>query len=209
MASSVGCQPCADTLQLFPEQAAISKALARANERLSAKREQEAMREAKRLAEKMRQDRLQAELDKRKIVMGKPTYKSQKYEGEVAFDEDEDILFWPVVFLYPEHEQSDFLQSCAEDTTLALNLGHVFEQPAPWDESGKYRMGNLEVYFETNATVPLGQEKNYKPRKWVKVDLSRTLLEVLQMEGHIVPKMPTFHVIPVGCKKKDTYLPSE
>lgn len=157
----------------------------------------------------MRTDRLQAELDHRKIVMGKPTYKGQKYEGDVAFDEDEGILFWPVVFLYPEYEQSDFLQSCAEDTTLALNLGHVFEHPAPWDEDGKYKIGNLEVYFETNATVPLGQEKNYKARKWVRVDPKRTLLEALQIEGHVVPRIPIFHVIPVGCKDKHTYLPSE
>lgn len=31
----------------------------------------------------------------------------------------------------------------------------MFAERPPWDEEGKYRIDNIEVYFEANATSPL------------------------------------------------------
>lgn len=50
-------------------------------------------------------------------------------------------------------------------------LVHVFETSPEWDEERKYKVNNLNVYFENEK------------RKNVKVDVSKTLLEILKLDG--------------------------
>lgn len=49
-------------------------------------------------------------------------------------------------------------------------LVHVFETSPEWDEERKYKVNNLNVYFENEK------------RKNVKVDVSKTLLEILKLD---------------------------
>jgi hypothetical protein len=80
-------------------------------------------------------------------------------------------------------------------------LTEVFREPAPWDEENKYKLDNIEVYFEADVTTPLDPKDNPKDKstkKYIKCSLESSLLEVLQHKNHIVPQYPVIKVI---CKK--------
>ncbi|XP_078264504.1 tetratricopeptide repeat protein 4 [Rhinoraja longicauda] len=58
-------------------------------------------------------------------------------------------LHWPVLFLYPEYEQMDFISAFHEDTQFIDHLSVMFgEQLPPWDTEKKYKPDNLKLYFE-------------------------------------------------------------
>lgn len=42
---------------------------------------------------------------------------------------------WPLLILYPEHCQTDFIRECIDDAVFDNILAEVFEEPAEWDRS--------------------------------------------------------------------------
>ena len=51
-------------------------------------------------------------------------------------------MAWPVLFLYPEHGETDFIEEFMEDDAFADHLNAMFgpeSPPAPWDLDSKYR----------------------------------------------------------------------
>lgn len=57
------------------------------------------------------------------------------------------------MFLYPQHNQSDFISDFHEDTPLGPHLDQVFPAQArgslPWDPKGEYVSSNLTTYAST------------------------------------------------------------
>ncbi|NWR28513.1 TTC4 protein, partial [Tachuris rubrigastra] len=84
-------------------------------------------------------------------------------------------LNWPVLFLYPEHEQTDFTVAFHENSRFIDHLMVMFAELPPWDLERKYLPGNLEVYFEDEE-----REEMYE------VNPEHTLLQVLQHERYFV-----------------------
>ncbi|XP_068095119.1 tetratricopeptide repeat protein 4 [Hyperolius riggenbachi] len=79
-------------------------------------------------------------------------------------------LSWPVLFLYPEHSQTDFISAFHEDSRFRDHLTAMFsEDLPPWDTDRKYQAHNLEIYFEDEVSECFYQ-----------VDPHCTLLEALQ-----------------------------
>ncbi|OWR47660.1 tetratricopeptide repeat protein 4 [Danaus plexippus plexippus] len=62
------------------------------------------------------------------------------------------ILKWPVLFLYPEYQTSDFVKACPEDVPLIRQLEQLF--PAPWDEAKTYNVRSINVYYEGSDKMP-------------------------------------------------------
>lgn len=60
----------------------------------------------------------------------------------------DDKLVWPVIILYPEVHQTDFIQNFDEDTTLVEYLEQLFKVPPEWDTQERYSLDNVNVYFE-------------------------------------------------------------
>eukprot|EP00584_Thalassiosira_punctigera_P000084 CAMPEP_0172534342 /NCGR_PEP_ID=MMETSP1067-20121228/6742_1 /TAXON_ID=265564 ORGANISM="Thalassiosira punctigera, Strain Tpunct2005C2" /NCGR_SAMPLE_ID=MMETSP1067 /ASSEMBLY_ACC=CAM_ASM_000444 /LENGTH=553 /DNA_ID=CAMNT_0013319121 /DNA_START=64 /DNA_END=1725 /DNA_ORIENTATION=- len=68
---------------------------------------------------------------------------------------------WPVLFVYPSHHQSDFIEHFGEDEILALRMAQMFpeqedgdcskETAMPWDYNNEFRCSNLAVYFEVHC----------------------------------------------------------
>ena len=67
---------------------------------------------------------------------------------------------WPVLFVYPSHQQSDFIEHFAEDEIIALRMAQMFpeqeddcseETEMPWDYNNEFRCSNLAVYFEVHC----------------------------------------------------------
>jgi hypothetical protein len=55
-----------------------------------------------------------------------------------------------VILVYDEFQQIDLIQDFCEDQTLADVLRPIFNEKAPWDDEGNYRMDCIEVYFEAD-----------------------------------------------------------
>lgn len=111
----------------------------------------------------------------------------------------DDVLYWPVMFLYPEFTESDYIQSFSENHRLIDHLNHMFGvevEPPPWDKSKRYTPDSINVYFEDRE-----KEKLFKVGK----DL--TLLEVLKHERYrIYGGTPTFILIQGDTEFEKSFL---
>lgn len=118
------------------------------------------------------------------------------------FIDDYQVLHFPVILLYDEFMQTDFIQDFPADTTFREQLSMVLSSPAPWDPSHRYNIDNIDVFYETNITEPLDPKQSVVDTddKYKKVKLDSDLLSVLQESTLIVPQYPIFIVI-----AKDSY----
>lgn len=57
--------------------------------------------------------------------------------------ENEEILHFPVMFLYDEFMQSDVVNDFPTNTTFRDQLKVVLKERAPWDETHRYNMDNI------------------------------------------------------------------
>lgn len=104
---------------------------------------------------------------------------------------------------------TDFVQDWPENSTIREQLAPVFTERAPWDNEGKYRMDNIEVYFEADSTVPLDQKdkaKDKSTKKYVLCTMEQTLLEVLQHKHHIIPQYPVLKVVAKKSAFRESFL---
>ena len=64
---------------------------------------------------------------------------------------EENILVWPVLFLYPEFGETDFIEEFRETDRFADHLEVMFgagvERPH-WDTEARYRPASIVIYFE-------------------------------------------------------------
>lgn len=105
------------------------------------------------------------------------------YRVSLCID-DQGKLSWPVVFLYPEYGQSDFISAFHEDSRFIDHLTVMFGEMPSWDLEQKYCPDNLEVYFEDEERGEL-----------YRVPPKTTLLHVLQHPRYRVKGFtPTFLV---------------
>jgi len=105
--------------------------------------------------------------------------------AQVSLSSD-DVLQWPVMLLYPEYSETDFIEAFSESSLFSEHLEVMFgaERPA-WDVEGKYKPGHLQVFFES-------KEK----QRLYEVDISSTLLSALQHEDYMVQDgMPCFLLV--------------
>ncbi|CAI9621344.1 unnamed protein product [Staurois parvus] len=95
---------------------------------------------------------------------------SENTTGAQVFMNESGRLSWPVLFLYPEHCQTDFISAFHEDSRFRDHLTAMFSEDLPqWDTERKYLAPNLEVYFEDEDSECFYQ-----------VDPDSTLLETMQ-----------------------------
>lgn len=67
---------------------------------------------------------------------------------KVCLDAD-GILHWPVMFVYPEFNETDFISSVCENDRLSDHLYAMFDTESPsWDTERKYQVASIEIYFE-------------------------------------------------------------
>ena len=65
--------------------------------------------------------------------------------------ESKNILVWPVLFLYPEHGETDFIEAFSDDQRFEDHVASMFGpgvEPAPWDAECKYKPGKIRLFFE-------------------------------------------------------------
>ena len=108
-------------------------------------------------------------------------------EYHVKFQDDS--LFWPVLFLYPEYQESDFITSFDENTCFIDHLRIMFQDFPLWDVKNEYTVSNLQVYFETRGTE---KEKS----RLLKVSRNMSLKTVLSHSSYtVIDGIPTFFIL--------------
>nr|XP_015826465.2 tetratricopeptide repeat protein 4 isoform X2 [Nothobranchius furzeri] len=122
---------------------------------------------------------------------------SQEVTGAQVFLDQQGLLHWPVLFLYPEHQQTDFISAFCENTCFRDHLTVMFgEELPPWDTDRKYHPQNLQLYFEDEVKQTLYQ-----------VDPDASLLRVLQHKRFFVKAgTPSFIVLVKGSSFWKTFL---
>jgi len=81
----------------------------------------------------------------------------QQHSDKLPVVCEDGSLAWPVLFLYPQYLQSDFIETFGEAQMLAEFLAMIFSEDsdererAVWDEEDEYRCSNMVVYFQKNA----------------------------------------------------------
>jgi len=102
-------------------------------------------------------------------------------------------LVWPVMFIYPECTQMDFIQKFNENESFIEHLDVMFgtddERPS-WDRDRKYIPENLKVYFEEELSNALWE-----------IESTVTLVDVLQHQSYIVSGgTPNFFITVKGSE---------
>lgn len=122
---------------------------------------------------------------------------SQEATGAHVFLDEQGSLHWPVLFLYPEHQQSDFISAFCENSSFIDHLAVMFgEELPPWDTDRKYNPQNLQVYFEDAKKETLYQ-----------VDPEMSLLKVLQHKRFFIKAgTPSFIVLSNGSSFRKQFL---
>ncbi|XP_058573289.1 tetratricopeptide repeat protein 4 [Neofelis nebulosa] len=110
-----------------------------------------------------------------------------RYGARLSVDE-QGRLSWPVLFLYPEHTQSDFIAAFHEDSRFIDHLMVMFGETPSWDLEQKYCPNNLEIYFEDDGGTEL-----------YRVPLKSTLLHVLQHPRYFVKALIPAFLVCVGA----------
>jgi hypothetical protein len=195
------------------------------------KAEQMKVLEEKKVEAEKRKKRISTAIANRGLLMGKPMFSdptkaefsvyggltNSLYAAQAELHDDH-TLTWPVLILYPQTQQSDFIEHCHEHSRLFDHLALMFPptgQKPNWDERNEFIMKNLRVYVEMDPE----QAKNAKYRKkleeeinksnslksdegkvLIPIDTSQTLASILASEplrkrGYTIPAVPTFVVI--------------
>lgn len=120
-------------------------------------------------------------------------------------------IHWPVLFLYDEYRQLDFIQDFAENDTFGDHLKVMFpgDSFCEWDAEQKYVHSKIEIFFVVNQSPAfLKKEANpggSRPRK-IKVNHTTPLRKVLEHPEYVVPGYPVFYIVVAGSKFKEEFL---
>mmetsp|Transcript_14843 Transcript_14843/g.17175 ORF Transcript_14843/g.17175 Transcript_14843/m.17175 type:complete len:179 (-) Transcript_14843:27-563(-) len=141
--------------------------------------------------------KLSTQIKKCGIKMGKKLHYLPEDIGAQIYIDGYNIIHFPVILLYEEFMQSDFIQDFPMNTTFREQLSIVLSQPAPWDPDHRYKLDAVDIFFETNISEPVDPKQKVveSDDRYTKVDLDSNLLSVLQDSAHIVPQYPIFVVV--------------
>lgn len=116
--------------------------------------------------------------------------------GKRVHLDESGALVWPVLFLYPEYGETDFIQEFHEDSTLAEHVEVMFEEAPGWDVENKYRPDRLSIYYEDVVRAELHVVRR-----------DSTLKEILrQPTYHVRAGTPGFILLVEGSKKQREFL---
>jgi len=164
-----------------------------------------------------------------KIDQDKQKHRPQVY-GQVEHVKEKskmhDLLgamTWPIMLLYEEHAQNDFVQQFSDDVMLRDLIDMVLpdtDRP-PWDEDNRYYASNVQLFFETKCVPPFKanepwplncpvqserQSGDGNIREWVQIPFGLRLTDVLSHPTYVVPQIVTFHVVPKTGSFHDEFM---
>ncbi|TKV91333.1 hypothetical protein SEVIR_9G089500v4 [Setaria viridis] len=107
---------------------------------------------------------LAASVEKRGVKLGEPAYQELTGVKKPKLDE-QGVLHWPVLLLYPEVMSSDFIEDFPETDTFSPHLDVMFSEsspPLPWDENHAYTRYTVELYYQGGFGKPLSKSERLR-----------------------------------------------
>uniref|UniRef100_A0A0A9F7A1 Cns1/TTC4 wheel domain-containing protein n=1 Tax=Arundo donax TaxID=35708 RepID=A0A0A9F7A1_ARUDO len=104
---------------------------------------------------------LAAAMEKSGVKLGKAAYQELTGVKKPKLDE-QGVLHWPVLLLYPEVMSSDFIEDFPETDTFSPHLDVMFSEsspPLPWDENHAYTREAVELYFQAGFGTLLSKNE--------------------------------------------------
>ena len=140
----------------------------------------------------------------------------RQYEGEPTL-EAQGVMRWPLLFLYEEYGQSDFVKETTEQDMIHAHLEEMFPceddlkgrgrsnvQLASWDKERAYTLERIVVYVRLRCTTRRDRED--KEQRWLRVHVGTTLLQVITHEDCEVPGFPVFWVMAADTEHHRKFL---
>lgn len=91
-------------------------------------------------------------------------------------------LVWPVLFIYPEYGESDFIEHFNENQTFTDHLKVMFNECPLWDKNNKYKPNNITIGYNNPDTNDI-----------ITIDPNKRLNDVLMNSAFVVfSAIPTF-----------------
>jgi tetratricopeptide (TPR) repeat protein len=157
-------------------------------------------------------DRVRAAVKERGLRIGPPLFSGMKRTLTDPYVDESDCLHWPVLVLYPQYGQSDYVEDVPEVASLGEVLAMVLQDEGPsqpWDERREYFASNCDLFFKTNACKPLASierawtpasvedkfEDTFKANRWVRVPPAAPLLLALIHESYVIADIPVFYCV--------------
>ncbi|KAG0175025.1 hypothetical protein DFQ28_002340 [Apophysomyces sp. BC1034] len=188
---------CAHGLAADPENQAVKKMLETCVKRKEQIESAQRRKEEKEREEKESKERLQKAFEARKIKFDIQD-KEVRDTVNIQYDAKSDTLSWPVFFLYPEHKESDYIQSFDENDSFNDHLQVVFEQQAPWDTKNLYTADNVEVFFEKTQGLKTSL---------IKVGKKLPLGKILSLPSYtVVNGIPSFIIMAKNSPTREEFL---
>jgi tetratricopeptide (TPR) repeat protein len=182
---------CYRGLKIDETNAALKKLL----DKIRSKSEALEARDRKRRAEQQRKEQerlvLRTALAAREIKMRGSDKPPDLQDATIKLSPDplspKSMLEFPVMFLYPLHNQTDFVKAWAEKDAMWQHLSYLL--PLPWDDKGEYK--EVDCYMDTRTGG------------LIKVGKKLTLLELLTNgKTEIVDGLVRIYVLPVSRAKE-------
>lgn len=108
-------------------------------------------------------------------------------------------LVWPVLFIYPEFGETDFIEQFQEDQVFSDHVLAMFGPDvgaAPWDTEAKYVHDRIKIYFEDTERDVL-----------VQVDTGKSLRSLVgDARYSVIGGTPSFIVLSDGSKFQKEFL---
>lgn len=107
---------------------------------------------------------LASAIEKRGLRLGKAAYQELTGVKKLKLDE-QGVLHWPVLLLYPEVMSSDFIEDFPETDLFSSHLDVMFSEsspPLPWDENHTYRRDAIELYYQAGVGTLLSKSEILK-----------------------------------------------
>ena len=180
---------CSRGLKIDELNEAMKKLQARIQSRVEIVEQQTRKREAEQQRKIQEKKTLESVLASRKITVRGSKRAPNLEDAEIQLSPDplspKSLLEFPMMLLYPMHNQSDFIKAAAENITLKYHLSYIL--PLPWDEEAQYKLNSVDCYMDT---IPGGM---------MKIGKKLTLLEVLSNgKTEVVDGLVRVYVVPTS-----------
>jgi len=161
--------------------------------RAEKKHEQDEKRKKERLRQAREKMTLDAALKAREIKLRGSPRPPDLEDAAIRLSPDplspKSLLDFPVMLLYPTHNQSDLIKAFAEKDAIRDHLSYIL--PLPWDAQELYKIDTVDCYMDT-ITGGL-----------IKIGKKLTLLEALTNgKTEVVDGLVRIYVVPASLAPK-------
>eukprot|EP00213_Chloropicon_mariensis_P006722 CAMPEP_0197475326 /NCGR_PEP_ID=MMETSP1309-20131121/6786_1 /TAXON_ID=464262 /ORGANISM="Genus nov. species nov., Strain RCC998" /LENGTH=388 /DNA_ID=CAMNT_0043015323 /DNA_START=166 /DNA_END=1329 /DNA_ORIENTATION=+ len=149
-------------------------------------------------------------LKQRSVKLGFPSFPD--IQNKPYLDED-GLMHWPVIMIYPESGQVEFIEDFPEDSTFEPFMDMMFQDDVsafPWDVQNEYTKSRISLYYSSSYSEVMPQDKlfkwldgnhvgeqdrTWKKESWEKISPKATLASMLRSKDCIIPGLPTIYAV--------------